>query len=266
MLTSRQSAQLDWVRLAATGACMKRYGQQFPVPARPANWDTAGSTYDMMPRRYGVADPEQAHKFGYHLPYESDSASAAPSPQAINQLPEDARVVLLGLDPKTGERVTELHGKQLPEQGCLGEFDRLLPGADGGPMGPGSGGEGIVTQIKAKSWSDAKADQRVVAAAAAWSTCMARHGYSFTDPMEAPANLPSMSESTASPDEIHQADADVACKAEANITGIWFATETDLQNKAINANAEALQKVKATLEAESAELQKLVSRDWTTTA
>ncbi|MFJ9461533.1 hypothetical protein ACIRST_41500 [Kitasatospora sp. NPDC101447] len=161
MLSPTQSAQFNWVQQAATGACMKRYGQDYPVPARPDR--TPAGAFETMKRRYGISDADETHRWGYHLPETADPHRTAP----IGKLPLDAQTVLTGVDPRTRNRVSSFAGKPLPEHGCLTELDRILPAAAAGPLGPGNGEEGIVATLKAKSFEDSQADPRVTAAIAA---------------------------------------------------------------------------------------------------
>ncbi|WP_344639681.1 hypothetical protein [Kitasatospora cystarginea] len=263
MLTPAQSVQIEWLGQAATSACMKRYGQTLPVPQRPSADSPALAAYTVMNRRYGLMDPDAARTCGYHLPQSVTGTAATDRPVVLSQLSAQAQTVLLGLDPKTGTRVTTYAGTPLPEHGCLGELERILPGSSGGPAGPGSNADGVVTDIKTHSFTDSLADPRVVAAISAWSGCMKTHGYTLTDPLKAPDGIASMADPRPSSSEIAQAEADVACKRSANLIGIWFAAESELQNKAIEQHAAQLKAVKFTLASESESLDRLFSQDWT---
>ncbi|MER7671293.1 hypothetical protein ABTY61_22895 [Kitasatospora sp. NPDC096128] len=265
MLTSSQASDYNWVRQVAMGSCMRRFGQDYPVPPQPA---TEGSQmYGLLERRYGIADAQSARIFGYHQPHSSagPGGTAATQPVTLGQLSDSARTVLTGADPKTGVRVTEYAGKALPEHGCLAELERLMPSAAGGPGGPASGGEGLVTEIKAQTFTDSQADAPVTSAIAAWSTCMKTRGHDIHDPLSATANMDSLSDPAPDAKEIAQAEADVACKSDTNLIGIWFAAESDRQNALINRHADELSKIKQTLAAEVTELAKLRARDWNAT-
>ncbi|MEV7930551.1 hypothetical protein [Kitasatospora sp. NPDC088779] len=263
MLTPRQSADNDWVRKAATSACMRRFDQDYPVPPQPAADSTAQQTYSVLIRRYGLADLQTARTWGYHLPRsDSGDANAATQPITLGQMSESARTVLTAVDPKTGAKVAEFAGKALPERGCQAELERLMPTAAGGPGGPASGGEGIVTDIKAQTFAESRTDANVVAANAAWSSCMKSRGYDISDPLHPAANLSSVDDPAPSAEEIDQAQADVACKHDTNLIGIWFAAESDRQNTLINRHADDLAKVKRALDTEVAQLTVLRHRDW----
>ncbi|MFF2618564.1 hypothetical protein [Kitasatospora sp. NPDC058046] len=261
MLTPKQATDYDWVRQAATGACMKRYGQDYPVAPQPA---PDSQMYGLLNRRYGVADTQTARAWGYHTPATGRSGEGSPAsePTTLGQMNERARMVLTGTDPKTGARAPEFDGKALPEHGCVAELERLMPGAAGGPGGPASGGEGLVSEIKAQTFTESQTDTKVVAAVAAWSSCMKSRGYDLTDPLHATDNATSLDDAAPSTAEIAQALTDVACKRDSNLIGIWFAAESDRQNALINAHADQFAKVKTDLTAEVAQLDKLRNRDW----
>ena len=260
MLTPAQAVDYDWLRQATTGDCMRRYNQAYRVPLRPAKDSSWSDRHDVLSRRYGISHLEIARKWGYH-PRSDIAVIQGAEPETLGQLPQDAQTVLMGTNPRNGQRVTSFAGKRLPVGGCLAELDRLLPGASGGPAGPAGGGEGIVTTIKATSFADSQTDPRVVAAIASWSGCMTTHGYNVTAPLKASDPFATAA-GPASTQEIEQAQADVACKQETNVIGVWFAVESDLQNQEINKNSTELGKVKRTLAAESKTLAKLLKQDW----
>ena len=263
MLTPAQSIDFEWVSEAAIGACMRRFGQDYPVPPKPGDASPSQAKYSVLDRRYGVSDLESVRIWGYHPPASDDGVTPPDGKSiTIGQLPEDARTVLLGANPRTGQRVTSFAGKPLPEHGCLAEPDRLVPGASGGPIGPGGGGEGVVTLIKAKSFSDSQADPRVVSAIGAWSTCMKIRGYDTPDPLRASEHLASIGKNVPDAAEISQAVADVECKRNTNLIGVWFSAESDLQNAAINQNAAALTEVKTALQQEISTIERLSRQDW----
>ncbi|MGW6915842.1 hypothetical protein ACWGB8_18805 [Kitasatospora sp. NPDC054939] len=262
MLTPLQSVQFDWVRKAATGSCMKRYGLKHPVPAQPGPDSPGTAAFTVMNRRYGITDAESAARWGYHVPRLSGDAPAADRPIALSALPVAAQTALLGIDPARGSRVTSFRGRPMPEGGCFAELDRVLPGAAGGPQGPGSGLQGVVTDIKAASFTESRSAPEVVAAVTAWAGCMKEQGFDTPDPLKAPAAVPSMKDPDPSAAEIAQAVADAGCKRRTNLAGIWFAAESTLQNAAITRRANELATVKASLEAERAALTRLLGHDW----
>ncbi|MFI9326134.1 hypothetical protein ACIGZJ_01160 [Kitasatospora sp. NPDC052868] len=269
MLTPLQSVQFDWVRKAATGSCMKRYGLDYPAGAKPGPDSPGVRTFTPMNRRYGVTEADGAARWGYHLPQAAPAAGApdqSVAPVALAALPAATRTVLLGMDPDNGTRVTAYQGKPLPAGGCFAELDRILPGAVGGPQGPGNGPQGVVTDIKSASFTESRSAPEVVAATAAWTDCMKGRGFDIPDPLNAPATVTTMRDPAPGGAEIAQAVADVDCKGRTNLTGIWFAAESTLQNRAIAAHAKDLAAVKAALDAEAGSLGRLLDHDWSSPA
>ncbi|WP_405359669.1 hypothetical protein OG535_12355 [Kitasatospora sp. NBC_00085] len=262
MLTAVQSVQFDWVRKAATGSCMKRYGLDYPVPAKPGPDGPGAHAFTLMNRRYGITDADGAARWGYHLPQAASAPAAPEQPVALAAMPAAAQTALLGVDPARGSRVTSYQGKALPEGGCFAELDRVLPGAVGGPQGPGNGPQGVVTDIKSASFTESRSVPEVVAATAAWVDCMKGRGFDIPDPLKAPATVTTMKDPAPGIAEIAQAVADVDCKDRTNLTGIWFASESTLQNAAIAKHAKDLAGVKASLDSEVGALGRLLEHDW----
>ena len=75
---------------------------------------------------------------------------------------------------------------------------------------------------------------------------MARAGFDYTDPWQ-PNDNPEFQGLEANAREIATATADVRCKREVNLVGIWASVETAYQERKIGENADALQNVKAAI-------------------
>jgi len=257
MLTPAQSAQYDWVRGAIVRDCLRGYGFVYPGPAHPSTDPSVIEKYSPLYRRYGVTDPASVRVWGYHAPRENVDAPA-PKPAGPDEYSPDVQRVLTGTDPTTHTPAASYHGTPIPAGGCLSAPSRELPGADGGPQGPGDGVNGVVTLIKRDSFTASLADPRVTAAFAAWSACMRTRGYHLTDPLHATAGLP-LDDPSPSRAEITQAEADVACKISTNLVGVWFAVETAYQDTAIHQHADELEPVTAALRQEAQRLQQLTA-------
>ncbi|MGW0766375.1 hypothetical protein [Streptomyces sp. NPDC002676] len=258
MLTPEQSVQYDWIGRTAIRSCLGRFGFTYPAPAKLTTDSAATVAYSVLYRRYGVTDPDSVHRWGYHPPRQTTTATQQSAPMRLSDLPAAARAILTGYDAATHGPATSYKGKPIPKRGCLNEPNRILTGAAGGLQGPASGADGLVTKIKADSFTDSMADPRVTAVFRSWSTCMKSRGYHLANPMLAAANLPSMNTRTPTGTEIAQAEADVACKTRTNLTGIWFAVESDYQNAAIAKHSKELAGVKKERDAEVADIQRLL--------
>jgi hypothetical protein len=140
------------------------------------------------------------------------------------------QLVFLGNSPGSGfEHKSQVYqGQHIPDSGCSGEAQHKL----------GTGmNERLAEDINDASYQQSLANPSVLAAFAKWSGCMKQSGYSLSSPAQAPGyNL------KASPDaaEIQQAKADVTCKKQTNVIGVWFTVESAIQNQLIARNEEAL--------------------------
>ena len=254
MLTPTLSVQRDRVASVIVSRCMRGYGFSYPAGAYSADDDNARNAYTVLFRRYGVTDAQSVRVWGYHVPR---SDPAARVPDAAKPTLSDAELgVLSGTDPRSGASVTVYAERPVPVGGCMSRPGQIIPYGDD-LQGPGTGTGEIVTTIKSDSFAEALADPRVTSVITAWSACMRSHGYSLDSPLAAAADLPSMDDAEPSPTEIARAEADVACKADTNLVGIWFAVESDYENAAIHSNLTALNLLKPMRDAEAAAIARL---------
>ncbi len=75
---------------------------------------------------------------------------------------------------------------------------------------------------------------------------MARDGFDYTDPWQ-PNDNPEFQSLEANVREVATTTADVRCKREVNLVGIWASVEAAYQERKIGENADALQNVKAAI-------------------
>jgi hypothetical protein len=73
---------------------------------------------------------------------------------------------------------------------------------------------------------------------------MKERGYSYSSPMVAVEDKRFTKSATASAEEIRVAQADVACKRENNVIGVWYAVEVAYQERAIEKNEQLLNTLK----------------------
>ena len=89
-------------------------------------------------------------------------------------------------------------------------------------------------------------DPSVIAATAAWSTCMTRNGYQYTDPdailrAKTHIQLPdSQTTISASPADIALAVADATCTRESDLDGIYFAVQASYEQQIVNTKQQEL--------------------------
>ncbi|SFB42741.1 hypothetical protein SAMN05216266_11114 [Amycolatopsis marina] len=236
--TKEQRAVIATAKDLATRDCLRRFG---------FDWKVVEHTGAQPPsRRYGIGDLTEVSKYGYHLP--PDYPVRNEQPKEIES--ESARktdktainIVLNGHEtfvPNSNEKV--------PEGGCHGEARRSLGVTDSAE------GTGQFDSVELAPVLDSEAahltekDPRLLDAFGRWSECMNRAGYHYHDPWEANDDRAWGGE-TASAREISTAVADLRCRQEHNVAGLYFAIETAYQNRLIDRHAELLRQQKAQLE------------------
>lgn len=235
------------------GDCMQRFGVTYPSDISPSAL-VAGVNFPdfdhMNARRYGLIDAAAAATRGYDPPPDStapgknsgsgagdtgdtpdasskDGGGTALTPQVLFLLngktrPEFANVSSM---PK------DVEGKPLPDDGCAGAAQRRL--AAGKPA------QNLLlpSTLGADTSRLAENDSRVQTAMAAWSACVKRAGYQYGSSRE-PNNVNWPEPPGAA--EIATATADVACKQQTNLVGIWFAVETAYQKQTIERHSQQL--------------------------
>ncbi|MFI6898566.1 hypothetical protein ACIBM4_31070 [Streptomyces sp. NPDC050256] len=227
--------------------CMEGFGFRYSLPARP----TSSATRHPNARIFGVVDPEDAARYGYSAPGD-DSAPGRTSQQltpseelALNGAPDlkppDMPNSQAEAEKKGGGK-ERINGKAVPVGGCGREAFLKLYAPE-----PNAVDAMYVFNLKAQAESRAREDSRTKAVNKHWSDCMARSGHTATDPMNATTELGIADDALASPAAITAAKADVGCKKEVNLVGVYFAVQSAYQNRLIDKNAETLDLAKKQL-------------------
>lgn len=210
-----------------TRDCMARFGFSYNPPPSDGN---PASIYDdtNMVRRYGITDRESASKLGYHLGSESYTPPPVPRMSA-------AEVAVLSghveMKPGAPEAPPTLNGIPIPREGCQREgLDKVGAMLDTTLSG----------RLDSESFDTSKAAPQVQAALGQWSSCMAGKGYTVDLPENAFRLAPAGGSGAVSSAEIAVAVADVDCKETVNLVGIWFETESRVQQGLIEKNQLAL--------------------------
>ncbi|MDT0318823.1 hypothetical protein [Streptomyces millisiae] len=225
--TTAEENAIAQARAILIDRCMRRFGLSFPRP--PANLSDARvldvGVYGNK-RRYGVSDASVAQRYGYHLPsMVAGTRSGATSGAEEDRMheSEEFRTVLAG--GPDGERLT-VNGEEVPPGGCGQEATTEVEEIGGFSYSQ------VAAEIKADSYERSRTDADVISAFAEWAQCMAEAGYEVSVPVgEDPAfdlNDPRVSEA-----EIDMAMADVNCKEETDLIGIWSRTESRYQTDQI---------------------------------
>ncbi|GHB43915.1 hypothetical protein GCM10010347_11440 [Streptomyces cirratus] len=210
----------------------------------------AGATEDRHAYLFGLADPARAAAHGYEKtagegkpakppsPKLSDSAytvlhgeppgggglGAPPAPDALNE--EDAARVDSGI---------EVGGRKVPAGGCGREAYRKLyaPAKDSVDLLFAFG-------LAGEAHDRSKGDSRVVDVLRRWPACMDKSGYTgIKTPYEVVEKLDLQSD-LGGAKAVSAAKADVSCKREVNLVGIWYAVEKAYQQRLAEENAQTL--------------------------
>lgn len=212
------ATSLELARSILTSECVTGEGYAYPVLPRP-EWASPNV------RRYGLVDAAQAARRGYTNP------------------PNDERT----------QALFEANAADLPQNvflGCLALARQQLESLE-----VESEDADFVYELSNDSWKDAQADSRVQDAFDDWAACMDDVGYpSAGAPFDFSNAWADHRAAEPPPDagdsgggggggdaaaiapaegEIAAATADVRCKEEANVAGIWWAVEIAYQHRGI---------------------------------
>jgi hypothetical protein len=248
LLTNDQTIEFDQATNLLEDQCMAEFGFTYTAP--PPNVLPGTVTDTNAPRRYGISDAAQVARLGYHPP---PNAPAAKKPD----LPPTGLMVLTGsaatdASPSAAPPA-EYAGRALPSGGCIGQARAQLT-AHGGSVNADPAAE----QINEESLSLSEREPQVIAVTKQWSQCMVKHGYHYAVPYDA-GNDTQWDTPEPSATEIRTATTDVACKAQTNLVGIWYAVETALQREMITANQQHLDQVRQGIAAQTAAAGKVLA-------
>jgi hypothetical protein len=243
-LTPEKLRQLNNAQTRLANQCLSRFG--FPpslsqMPSTPPSDST-------LSRRYGVTNRAVAARYGYHQPPDSDGQTRRPPSQPVSK---ELNLVLYGPpDPTgTGNGGSAVHdGVEIPAGGCLGESKRKLNADTYERLDPSQ----FASEIELAAGKQADADPRVRGKVAEWATCMKGKGFDYQDPfqpLDGDSLKASLAQSAPTAVEIQTAVADVDCKQQTNLVGVWFAVESAYEEKLIEKNREELVAIKRAMDA-----------------
>ena len=218
--TVAQQDRLARARVTLIETCMARFGFAYDVTPVPSG---RYGPVSLTERRYGITDLALARTFGYGL---------GPRDPSLSARPDQPRLGAAGANVLTGQGRSVVVGLAVPDGGCIGEADRALTNSATSTDDLFRG-----SRLQSESYARSRADSRVRDALESWSVCMAGGGYHYADPLAASAD-PAFT-GAVDQQQIDVAVADIACKATTNVIGIWFATESAYQRRAIEADRAA---------------------------
>lgn len=237
MLSESQLNTVARARVVLVIRCLGRYGIHVSEPTAPDRSDMYGPR-SMMDRRYGITDAALAAKYGFGLGARDPSRQTKPRQPDLGPA---GRTVL------TGQGRSSVNGLRVPDGGCLGEADRSL---DVGK--PDGADPGLPQRLQFQSFEESKHDSRVRQVFTAWSACMASMGYQYANPLASVADPAFTGSGQATAEEIKVAQADLTCKKQTNLVGVWFTVESAYQRQAISSDANAFQLAKTALDRRAA--------------
>lgn len=240
-----EAARMGRIQEGLVGRCMARFGFAYEGVSGPASGG-GGAAEDRHAYLFGVADPAYAAAHGY----DKTAGAGRRSKPAPPKLSDSATTVLTGRRPGSTEQGPEalteeaavaldsgieVGGRKVPVGGCGREAYRTLyaPTEDSVDLLFSFG-------LAAEAHDRAKGDSRVVAVLRTWSDCMDKSGYSgISSPYQVIEKL-GLEGDLGGAKAVAAATADVACKREVNLVGVWAAVEKAHQERLAEENAETL--------------------------
>ncbi|MFD7750352.1 hypothetical protein ACFV2V_31030 [Streptomyces sp. NPDC059698] len=228
LVSQREKDQILRASRVLAKDCMARFGFDYSWSASSGQRSAPEDNAANRSRRYGIVDRAIASQYGYGTgaPMVEDATGQPPSAQMSDAA---TRVFLGDSDPtRKVERGAEVNGVEIPEGGCSGESKRKI-------------GNGLsnrpANDINMASFQVSLNDEKVKAAIAKWSACMKKSGYDFDSPLDP---LETMGGDEPTPEEKTVAAADITCKYDTNLIGIWSAVEAVIQETMIGKKEEIL--------------------------
>jgi hypothetical protein len=222
MLADADVLTVDRARRSLEQQCLARYLPDSPLGAAGDTVPAAASS-----RLLDYLDPGQAARYGYHSPGSPPAPGAHPG-----ELPTSLAAQITAIFNGT---VAVFHGMTVPPGGCAGQAGEILMR---GVRNPGFDVRILVLGASHAAMNDS----RVRATFAAWSSCMARSGFTFPTPMAAAGNPAwdrhGLDMKNLSPDtgpEVRTAVADTRCRDSTQLYGIVYAVVAAYQVRVIAA-------------------------------
>ena len=227
-----------------TRACMKAHGFSYTMQAPMSSAALAADAARTAP--YGVASLSYAEKYGYGVGVPPAGHHFVDVKVGSQHSPA-YNLALTGAADADPSTIAQ------EDNSCQGKAEQELS-----PVTKASAADAtLVGQLIDDSLNFTEADSRVQAAERAWSQCMAGQGFRYQTPEAAhDAAWPPKPNSA----EKATAVADVKCKQQVNLVGIWHAVEVGYQKELITQHAATLAAVRGQLAAERAKAEQVVAQ------
>ncbi|MFE2325010.1 hypothetical protein ACFXD5_14035 [Streptomyces sp. NPDC059385] len=254
--TDAERLRMGQVQQTLVSRCMARYGFTY-AGVRSVEPSGTGGTEDRHRYLFGLADPALAAAHGYDKSATGDRPAVKPP---APQLTDSEYLVMNGEqrgaqggnapDAATEEEAAQVDsglttaGQKVPPGGCAREAFRKL-------YAPVKGSVDLLFTfgLASEAHERSRQDSRVVDMLKNWSACMSKSGYDgIRTPYDVVEKL-GLESDKAGPKAVTAAKADVACKREVNLVGIWAAVEKAYQDRLVDEHAETLALYKTQREA-----------------
>ncbi|MEU6710073.1 hypothetical protein ABZ897_01225 [Nonomuraea sp. NPDC046802] len=189
--------------------CLQRDGMDWPLLPSPDRQ----AEQPPNRRRYGVIEPGLAANYGYHLPPPDPITEKRETGWSERRkLPAEVRIAAYGKEGGAG---------------CWKKaHDHLLRNT--APYDAQK-----YNKYVGEAFDAARRDPQVVTGIRAWSACMKRAGFAYPDPFKAAGDKEWAKTPRPLPRELATATADVRCKQETDLVGIWARVDTRIQQNLI---------------------------------
>lgn len=232
MPTDAQLVLLAQAQASLETRCMAAAGYHYAAP--PSATAPGNAVSGMTDLRYGIFDAASARVNGYLPPAEHAAQEAAKGAAIVaanhaSQHTSGAEQRALYGTTVSATPSDGRAGGPVRTGGCFGQSLRAL-----------TGGDPVIADLSQKvnneSYALSLRDPRLEKVFAAWSSCMRSAGYRYATPNDA-VNHQSFSRGGPSALQKATAVADVRCKQEHNVIGVWYAVDVAYQRSLIHAHA-----------------------------
>ncbi|MET9365229.1 hypothetical protein ABZX93_30555 [Streptomyces sp. NPDC006632] len=245
--TGAEYTRINQARSELARQCMEGLGfkkfQPAPVQSLGPGANGVDAMEDLDDLRYGTHDAEQAGTYGYKPEFVVKRTNGFVAPPAAPKRSPEEWLALTGTKEERSDAVQNgltapklQNGTTVPYGGCLNEGLKKV--TDGKPVIAD-----LVTRLDGQSYKASLEDSGVKKVFAAWSSCMKGKGYSYSDPMKANDD-PKFAQSSITEAEKATATADVACKSNVDLIGVWNSAEVKIQTRLIQEHRQELAQIK----------------------
>ncbi|MGW7103534.1 hypothetical protein [Streptomyces sp. NPDC054838] len=247
--TEADALRMGRVQESLVARCMTRFGFTYDG-VTAVEHAPAGAAQDRHAYLFGLADPARAAAHGY----DKTSGEGRPAKPAAPRLSDSAYTVLHGEPPGGGGQGAQPPPDALNEEDAARVDSGIEVGGQKVPAG-GCGREGyrklyaptkdsvdllFAFGLAGEAHDRSKGDSRVADVLRKWSACMDKSGYTgIKTPYEVVEKL-GLESDLGGAKAVAAAKADVACKRQVNLVGIWAAVEKAYQERLVEEHAETL--------------------------